>query len=68
MKMALAMTLELLPYGERPVIFLDQVDVVDVSLLVVMNDKEIMGRRGPMALLVNLALDTPCLLPVGLET
>ena len=39
---------DLLPHGARPIVFLDQADVVDVSMLLVMNDEEIMNRRGPM--------------------
>ena len=36
----------LLTRGARPVVFLDQDDVVDVALLLVMNDDVIMNRRG----------------------
>jgi hypothetical protein len=66
-KMTLTMISDLLPHGERPVVFLDQADVVDVALLLMMNDEALMKKRGPLrALLVNLTLvDTPCLLPSG---
>jgi hypothetical protein len=66
-KMTLTMILDLLPHEEIPVVFLDQADVVDVALLWVMNDGEIMNGRGLWALLVNLTLNTPCLLLVGLK-
>jgi hypothetical protein len=46
--MTLTMIPDLLPHEARPVVFLDQADVVDVSLLLVMNDDAIMNRRGPV--------------------
>jgi hypothetical protein len=36
--MTLTMIPDLLPHEARPVVFLDQADVVDVALLLVMND------------------------------
>jgi hypothetical protein len=42
---------------------------MDVALLLVINNGTIQDRRGHVgALLVNMALDTPCLLPMGLKT
>jgi hypothetical protein len=67
-KMTLTMISDLLPHGARPVVFLDQVDVVDATLLLVMNNEALMKGGELQALLVNLTLGTPCLLPVGLET
>jgi hypothetical protein len=46
--MTLTMTLEFLSHGARHVVFLDQVDVVDASLLLVMNNEAIMSMRGPV--------------------
>jgi hypothetical protein len=37
---------DLLSHEARPIVFLDQADVVDVALLLVMNDDVIMNRRG----------------------
>jgi hypothetical protein len=45
--MTLTMIPDLLPHGARPVVFLDQADVVDVALLLVMNDEALMKKRGP---------------------
>jgi hypothetical protein len=50
---------DLVPHEERHVVLWGQASVMDVTLLLVMIDG---------ALLVNLDLDTPCLLLVGLET
>jgi hypothetical protein len=44
--MALTTTPNLLPYEETHVVFLDQADVVDVSLFLTMNDDVIMNKRG----------------------
>jgi hypothetical protein len=67
-KMTLTMIPDALPHGARVVVFLDQVDVVDVALLSMMNDEALMKRGAFRALLVNLTLGTPCLLLVGLKT
>jgi hypothetical protein len=66
--MTLAMILDLLPHEEKPVVFLDQVDEMYVALLSMMNNEALMKRGSLQAMLVNLTLDTPCLLPVGLDT
>jgi hypothetical protein len=60
---------DLLPHEARPVVLWGQAGVMDIALLLVMYGDASMNRRGPTwAMLVNLALGTPCLLPVGLET
>jgi hypothetical protein len=45
--MTLTMIPDLLPRGARPVVFLEQVDVVHVALLLMMNDEALMKKRGP---------------------
>jgi len=50
--MTLTMLLDLLPHEEILVVFLDQADVVDVALLRVVNDGEIMNKRGPVGYMI----------------
>jgi hypothetical protein len=66
--MKITMISNLLPHEERHVFFLEKSDVVDVSLLSMMNDETLMKRGALWALLDILALDTLDLLHLGLKT
>jgi hypothetical protein len=46
--MTLTMIAYLLPHGARPVVFLDQADVVDDALLLMMNDEVLIKKNGAL--------------------
>jgi hypothetical protein len=46
--MTLTMIPDLLPHGARPVVFLEQVDVVDDALSLMMNNEALVKKRGPL--------------------